>query len=202
MDPYSHEALRLPFLNIAFRDEAAAIFGELEEVEATAEQFFATTFKRFPVLSKSRFYERLPYIYTKPHADFILLCLSIRLAMQMPTPATESMQSSLYITAKSLIASLEAANCVSLLFIQARVLVCFYEFGHAIYPAASSSLAACAKIARSVKLDVTISPRRDLEEVPEIDSAREENRRTWWAIVNLDRLVNKYEGNGADRTGL
>lgn len=191
MDPYSHEALRLPFLNIALRDEAATILGEVVEVEATAQQFFATTFIRFPILSKSRFFEHLPYIYSKPHADFILLCLSVKLIMQKPAGAalaTESMQSTLYVTTKRLIASLEAATCVSLQFVQARALVCFYEFGHAIYPAASSSIAACAKTARCLGLDETISPQQDPRlDVREVDSTAEENKRTWWAILNLDR---------------
>ncbi|ETN39070.1 uncharacterized protein HMPREF1541_05292, partial [Cyphellophora europaea CBS 101466] len=125
----------------------------LAEIEEVVRQYFATSFFQLPILSKRRFLDDLPYVYFRPRADYLLLCVSISLILQKPKTTNfvgESMQSSLYVITKCLIASLEAANYVSLNVLQSRMLVCLYELGHAIYPAASMSISACAKSARAL----------------------------------------------------
>ena len=193
IDPYSHETLRQPFLDVAFRDEAFNIMGDLSEVGEMVRQYFSTLSPRIPILSRSRFLARLPSIYTRPRADYSLLCLSICLLMQKPRSLkfpTGSLQSSLYVTLKCLIASLEATDHVSLDFVQARLLVCFYELGHAIYPAASSSIAACSRTARAFGLDVKGFQASGREySVLATRLAAEEEKRAWWAVINLDRFV-------------
>jgi hypothetical protein len=38
-------------------------------------RYFATTYTRMPILSRARFYDRLPSVYSAPSADFLTLCL-------------------------------------------------------------------------------------------------------------------------------
>jgi hypothetical protein len=193
VDPFSQDTLRASFLDIAVRDEAVNILGEMQELEDLVRRFFSTVYIRVPFISQRRFRVNLPYVYSRPRADYLLLCLSISLVLQRPREINfpgETMQSSLYVTVKCLIASLEAAGVLTLGFVQARALVCFYEIGHGIYPAAAASLAACASSARLLGLE----NRRSRKQHPEVgdlagESETEEKKRTLWAIVNMDRYV-------------
>jgi hypothetical protein len=97
------------------------------------------------------------------------------------------MQSSEYIAIKTHVALLEAANYVTLNSVQARILIAFYEMGHAIYPAASLSVASCARSAHYLGLNRKHFQSREHESDQEIRTIGEEEKRTWWAILNLDR---------------
>jgi hypothetical protein len=52
---------------------------------------------------------------------------------------------SLYSTAKGFLAGLEASGYVSLMSLQAWILVALFEYSHAIYPAAWMTVGACAR---------------------------------------------------------
>jgi hypothetical protein len=193
VDPYSYASLRLPFLDIAFRDEAHNILGELPEMERFATQFFRGVYNRMPFVSETRFRVHLPYLYARPKADYILLCLSISLILQKPRNVAfdaGTMQSSLYVTVKCLISSFEAASHVTLDFLQARALLCYYELGHGLYPAAAASAASCAASARALGFEKKHFQDRgqDAGDVAKKHAAEEE-KRTWWAIVNMDRFI-------------
>jgi hypothetical protein len=90
-----------------------------------------------PILSRGGFYDRLPSIHSTPSSGFIRLCLCIKLVTENPAHQGLSMQTSLYITIKSLVSLLEPTTVVSLETIHARLLLTLYEVGHAIQPAAS-----------------------------------------------------------------
>jgi hypothetical protein len=64
------------------------------------------------------------------------------------------------------------------------LLIALYEVGHGIYPAASISMASCARAARNLGLHKIRS-----KPLSESEDEIEEKRRTWWAIHNLDRYV-------------
>jgi hypothetical protein len=125
---------------------------------------------------------------TSVPADFVLLCLSMRLLLQFPEERTQSMQSSLYLTLKGIASLLEATDYSSLEFCQARLLIVFYEIGHSI-SAASTSLAACARAARALGLH------REWSNVASNQSPtleQEERRRVCWAVFNIDRYGAAY----------
>jgi Fungal specific transcription factor domain len=169
--------------------EAAKILADVAQVNRMAEHYFASSYVRMPILSKARFFRELPRLFANPQADFILLCLSINLLMQRPNLARhiETMQSSLYVSVKTYLASLEATNYITLNSVQAMVLVTFYEMGHAIYPAASASIASCARLAHFLGLNRKDFQSREHENDVAIRATAEEEKRTWWAIMNLDR---------------
>jgi len=94
------------------------------------------------------------------------------------------MQSSLYVNVKSKISLLESTNYLSLMAIQARLLVTFYEMGYGITPAASISISACASSARAFGLNKKTFQNAATEDA---QFRAEEEKRVWWAVIILDR---------------
>ena len=185
LDPFRYEALRQPTVDVAVSTEAMKILGTVEDVHKTATTYFATVHLRLPIIFPTSFLDRLPSLFARPQADFTALCLCMHLAQQSPSRDEGSMQSTLYVQTKSVLSLLEATGCLSVSFIQCRILLTYYELGHGIYPAAYISIGACARAARglglnkkrfqSVGFDGAASPKA------------EEEKRVWWAVVNLDR---------------
>jgi hypothetical protein len=111
---------------------------------------------------------------------------------QTPMGKGTKMQSSLYFKVKNLISLLEATGDISLDLVHCRVLVTFYEMGHGLHRVAYISLAACARAARVLGLH------RKRWRTLEIDSDRlalEEEKRTWWVIVLMDRFIDLCNGD-------
>ena len=146
--------------------------------------YFSSTHYKLAVLSEKKFYDRLPSLFTSTDSGFITLCLCMHLLQQTPSPSVDSMISSLYALAKTGINQLETLRCCSIDTIQSMLLIALYEMGHGIYPAASISMASCARAARNLGL-------HKIRSVPlsGIGNDDGEKRRTWWAIHNLDRYV-------------
>lgn len=84
---------------------------------------------------------------------------------------------------------LESTNYLSLMVIQARLLVTFYEMGHRITPAASISISACASSARALGLNKKVF--QNTAAGQPISILAEAEKRVWWAVVVLDRYVNR-----------
>jgi hypothetical protein len=151
-----------------------------------SDAFFNSVSTRIPIISAKRFNERLPSLSLTTPADFTTLCMCMYLSQEPPALQTESMQSSLYVNIKSFVSLLEATSYESLEVVQCRLLLAVYEMGHNIYPAASISIGACARMARFIGLN------KSSEQSLERESAKmytEERRRVWWGVVNLDRSV-------------
>ena len=146
--------------------------------------YFSSTHYKLAVLSEKKFYERLPSLFTSADSGFITLCLCMHLLQQTPSRSVDSMISSLYALTKTSINQLEMLRCCSIDTIQSMLLIALYEVGHGIYPAASISMASCARAARNLGLHKIRS-----EPLSEIGNDIGEKRRTWWAIHNLDRYV-------------
>ena len=152
-----------------------------------AGKYFETNYQRMPIISKAYFYERLPFVFAKPKGDFLVLCLGIHLITQFPTPPILSMQSSLYILVKNSISLLESTGFLSLEVVQARLLVSFYEMGHGIHPTASISIGACARTARALGLNKKAFQMTEGDHTARLRA--EEEKRVWWAVINLDGCV-------------
>jgi len=121
----------------------------------------------------------------------------------MPTGKTTSVQSPLYVAVKNFINLLELSNDLSIDLAHCRVLVTFYEMGHGLHTAAYISIAASARTARALGLHRRI--RHDVR-VESDKLTLEEERRTWWAILIMDRFINLCNGDavfvtdGSERT--
>ncbi|KAL5314236.1 hypothetical protein ACEPPN_018661 [Leptodophora sp. 'Broadleaf-Isolate-01'] len=187
IDPFRHEALRQPTVNIAVSNEVSKILGTIDEIHAIATNYFDKIWQRMPIISKVRFFERLPTIFSNPQADYLVVCLAMNFILQYPTPGDQSMQSSSYVVVKSFISLLESTNFLSLDVVQARLLITFYELGHGIQVGASISIAGATRSARLLGLN-----KKNFQELKDSYQARvvaEEEKRVWWATVNLDRFI-------------
>jgi len=77
--------------------------------------------------------------------------------------------------------------------VQARLLVSLYEMGHGIHPAASISIGACARTARALGLNKKLFQRAQGDHASRLRA--EEEKRVWWALLNLDRFINLCNGD-------
>jgi hypothetical protein len=181
IDPFRHNALRQPTVEVAVRGQAAQYLGTLKQVQELAAAYFDNIYHRLPIISKRRFYQRLPTLAADAKADFTALCMTIKMVEQRPDQHGESMQSSLYVTLKGIMSLFEATGYLSLEIVQSRLLLAFYEMGHALHPASSMSVAACARAVRALELH----PKQKAGAVDNFEA--EEQKRVWWATFNLDR---------------
>jgi len=139
-----------------------------------------------PFISKKRFQE----VYLQPafqaRPDIVLLLLSIKLIITLPPTGSRNPRTPLYYSIKHFYIEVEVSSVLSILVLQAGVLVALYELGHAIYPSAYLTVGACARYAYALGINVNgaLNKTRVLTLV-EV----EERRRIWWAIVILDRWV-------------
>lgn len=155
---------------------------------AVGDLFFSHIHKSFPFISKKRFYENLLNPLSQHRSDATILIFCMKLVMWLPSESANSTEprSPSYLFAKRTLLEAEVAGILSLQLLQAWLLVTIYELGHAIYPSAYMSIATCARYGSLLDL------KRDRSQVFR-DTATwvllEERRRTWWAIVVLDRSV-------------
>jgi hypothetical protein len=85
--------------------------------------------------------------------DLALLFLAMRLITSVPSPEMHSAADShLYAACKRFLAQLESAGTLSVLYLQAMILVALYEFGHSVYPAAWMTSGSCVRYAAMLGL--------------------------------------------------
>jgi len=162
------------------------MLGDLEEIRLTASKFFEQIQSWMPFISKKRFYEIYlrPSFQSKP--DVALLLISLKLITTLPSSNSWNPRTALYHAVKHFYLEAEGFSIFSIQILQAGVIICIYELGHAIYPAAFLSIGACARYAHALGINAgtTFNTRRVLTLI-EV----EERRRVWWAIIILDRFV-------------
>lgn len=104
--------------------------------------YFATIHTWFPMVSKKRMDMGLPVQNAGP--DLAMLFIGMKLVTTQPNDVAAA---GLYSTAKDFLARLESNGAISLLCLQALVLVALYEYSHAIYPAAWMTIGSCVRYA-------------------------------------------------------
>lgn len=162
------------------------LLGDLDEIRCTAAKFFECIHLWMPFVSKKRFYELYLRSSFKFRPDVALLLLSFKLVTTLPPTRPRNARSPLYHAAKHFYLEVEGSSEFSVPVLQAGIILCLYELGHAIYPSAFLSIGACARYAYALGINGGKAPntRKVLTLV-----VVEERRRIWWAIVILDRSV-------------
>ncbi|KFZ05697.1 hypothetical protein V501_08118 [Pseudogymnoascus sp. VKM F-4519 (FW-2642)] len=162
------------------------LLGDLDEIRRTAATFFGCIHLWMPFVSKKRFYE----LYLRPsfkfRPDVALLLLTFKLITTLPPKRPRNPRSPLYHAAKHFYLEVEGSSVFSVPVLQAGMLLCLYELGHAIYPSAFLSIGACAHYAHALGINGgKTSKTRKVLTLVEV----EERRSIWWAIVILDRFI-------------
>jgi hypothetical protein len=175
----SHSAPSIP-------DFILQMFGDMDEIQSTASDFFDHIHLWMPFISKKKFYESHLRSAFRSRPDLVLLLLSVKLITQLPPTSPRNPRTVLYHTVKRFYLEVESSSLFSVPILQAGVLLVLYELGHGIYPAAFLTIGACARYAHSLGINGgrALVTRRALTLVDV-----EERRRVYWAIIILDRFV-------------
>ncbi|KAK7221390.1 hypothetical protein V2G26_009393 [Clonostachys chloroleuca] len=181
VDYYVWSRARLPPPRGAIPTPVLALLSQGSIVLDVSQDYFATVHTWLPIVSKKRIDMGLPVQNAGP--DLAMLFLGMKL---ITVRANDVAGGELYSMAKDFIARLESNGAVSLLCLQAMVLIALYEYSHAIYPAAWMTIGSCARYADI--LGFTTGDYSVLGQATTWTEA-EERRRVWWSIYILDKLV-------------
>ncbi|KAK6444688.1 hypothetical protein FP744_10000936 [Trichoderma asperellum] len=185
LDPvvFSRAQLSVDNVDVAVTDEIAQLVGSVLDIQAVSNKFFKSVHMWMPIISKIRFSSTLlnRLTYKKAELYLLVLCMKLSFSRGLSSNAT------LYETVKLFHFKLQTSGVLSVLVLQASVLIALYELGHAIYPAAFLSIGSCARYAVALGIDKSILS-SSTEKSQWIEE--EECRRIWWAILVLDRYLN------------
>jgi hypothetical protein len=106
------------------------LLGDAGAIQATISEYFATIHKWMPIFSQKRLTRNMANPLWEAGPDLALLFLCMKLIISRP---------------HDFITLLEASGAATLLMLQANILVAWYEYGQAIYPAAYMTAGWCVR---------------------------------------------------------
>jgi hypothetical protein len=134
------------FLNgLTTYQDVLDLLGDGPSVQAIIYDYFATVHKWMPIVSQKRLTRNMANPLWEAGPDLALLFLCMKLIISRPQEGIESSQNHLYMSAKRFLALMEATGTISLIVLQAGLLVVWFEYGQAIYPAAWMSAGWCVR---------------------------------------------------------
>jgi hypothetical protein len=181
-DLFQRSISKLPTDNIALHADLKSYIGNKSSMRDHATTFFTKIHPWFPFISKRVFYEGVLSALMPTQAEHIMLLGAVKLVTT--SPKTQDARSMIYKHMKATFMELEVIGQLTLRTLQALTLIALYELGHGIYPTAYMTIGQCARYGIALGLDQKIGATVQRSWNP-VDL--EEERRTWWAIVILDR---------------
>ena len=168
--------------------EVLELLGSAEDVQTMCEAYFSDSQNWLPFLSVKRMAERIRDFSLGSDIRLALLLLCMKLATASPSDQQNAATSLLYQRARDLSFRVESSCLISLELVQSTVLMSIYEMGHGIYPSGFLTIGRAARLGVTMGLhDRKHAPQ--LFKEPDTWTLREEERRTWWAVIILDRYV-------------
>ncbi|EXK40867.1 hypothetical protein FOMG_07599 [Fusarium oxysporum f. sp. melonis 26406] len=172
------------FIEQQRRFAAAGTFDSLiDHYETTIHQWL-------PMLSIKRLRQNAKALgdSTQGVVDVLVFLALEALVSQSDEPTMLPQSNPSYLKAKHGSFIAESGGTINIRLIQTIALVALYELGHRIYPAAYLTIGQAVRLATMVGLHSQKDAKQLFVE-PETWTLCEEQRRTWWAIVMLDRVV-------------
>ena len=185
---FQEHGLQLPDIEFILPSAVADSFGSPQTIMA---EYSEKVYWWMPIVSLPRLFSDMFESASPPSAVDRLLVLAMKVILWRP-PARDPSdpRTRAYSTVKDAISEATAAGMLTLRILQAKVLLTVYEFGHAIYPAAYLSMGACVRYGIALFIDKSLE--RGYSDPGIGDVEMEERRRTWWAILILDRSARPY----------
>ncbi|KAI0011887.1 hypothetical protein F4779DRAFT_142393 [Xylariaceae sp. FL0662B] len=160
------------------------------EAHMLYERYFSTIHPWLPILSKKRI--RRSMLDSGLAADGVstLLFLCMKLVSEPLLPGTQAATNQPYGSVQELLLKVENTCLPSLQLLQSVILISVYEICHAIYPAAY------LRVGHAARLSIMMGF-HDRKHAAQLFkgtvtwTAREEERRTFWAVFCLDRIINQ-----------
>lgn len=161
-------------------------YDQQQHIEWLLSGYFDTVHIWMPVISKMRLTRILSRGGdTKEDTAFLLCCID--LLLHVPASGSSPENLPLYRCVKSFMLHLELERLQSLMIVQGGILLAVYELGHAIYPAAYTTIAVCARLGIALGMHNQEAPQ--LLQNYKYWTTWEEKIRVWWMILILDRYV-------------
>lgn len=158
----------------------------IQEPRVIARLYFERNHPFFPFISNKNFYEHLPPTYAPPNPISTILIACMKLVSWSPREdPIMSPKSPTYLAIKQTLVDTDVSGVWSLQLLQATILISLYEMGHAIYPAAYTTIGTCARYALALGINESLT--MNLNTPGAMLLEQEEKRRAWWAILILDR---------------
>ncbi|KAA8575522.1 hypothetical protein MFRU_002g00320 [Monilinia fructicola] len=184
---FRNEGLPVPRPSVNIPAEVNQLLANGPSVPAVILEYFGTVHHCLPIISHKRL-ERTLSTPWDGGADLTLLFLCMKLITSKPVDGQDCGQNPMYIAAKRFVALLEASGMVSLILLQANILITLFEYGQAIYPAAWMSAGWCSRYAILLGINGFDTSSQLIGSV-DTWTEQEERYRTWWGVLILDRMV-------------
>lgn len=170
-------------MNVPISVDLQSLVGSGASLRKCTEAFFRYANPWAPFISRKNFVERVLNPLGGRRVENLLLMAAIRLVMTVPEgdPRTTA-----YCNLKKALLEVELKGNMTFRILQALVLTATYELGHSIYPSAYLTMGYCARYG------IALGVNRTIESCPSTTANlanTEEERRTWWAIILLDRYA-------------
>ncbi|KAL0939844.1 fungal specific transcription factor [Colletotrichum truncatum] len=157
-----------------------------QDLVSVCNAYFSSIDPWFPFVSRKKLRQDLEIGLS---ADLALLLLSMKLVME-PDAGTYlvAIESPTYEAVRRYISTLETVLPMTMRFFQSLVLMATYEIGHGIFPAAYLTVGRAARLGllRGVH---DRNHTTQLFQTPPTWTHWEEERRTWWATIILERYM-------------
>ncbi|KAH8817088.1 hypothetical protein F5884DRAFT_778396 [Xylogone sp. PMI_703] len=149
--------------------------------------FLQSTYTWLPILSPKRLFHKVNNFSADPDIGLALLLACMKLVSE---PQSEQpVESALYGIIKEFYCTVENSSLPSLQLLQSTVFLAAYELGNGIYPQAYMTTGHAARMGIMMGLHDKERGTQLFKEA-KTWSQCEEERRTWWAVIILDRYVN------------
>ncbi|KAI0380249.1 hypothetical protein F5Y04DRAFT_102078 [Hypomontagnella monticulosa] len=157
------------------------------EALAVHDEYFTTIHQWLPILSEKRVRRYIAEWRSAPEGPSQLLFLSMKLALEVnPFPRG----SKLYMRVLEVLLHVENSYLPCLQLLQSVILISVYELGHAIYPAAYLRIGHASRLCAMMGFHDRKNAAQLFKDTVTW-TAREEERRAWWAVFCLDRIINQ-----------
>jgi hypothetical protein len=159
-------------------------------IQSIYEDWFRSPYHWLPFISKKRLFREIYSFNPASSASVALLLLCMKLLSDPPFEGEDPSTRHVYVLAQHLLCKIENAGFISLHLLQSVLILAFFENGHGILPAGYLRVAHASRLG----LMMGFHDRRNAAQLfksSETWTLREEERRTYWACIILDRLVFK-----------
>ncbi|KAI8265418.1 Transcription factor BOA15 [Colletotrichum sp. SAR11_239] len=175
-----------PFIEVPA--EVLQHLGDGTSVQSSIATYFTTIHPWLPIVSKKRM--NMGVALSQGGPDLAMLFLAMKLMTTRPEPESNmpAARMPLYRVAKRFMSLLENGGATSLMALQSMLLIAHFEYAHGIYPAAWITAGSCVRYADFLGLP-TFQEGNLLLSSPTTWTELEERKRTWWAILILDRFI-------------
>ncbi|KAF4626937.1 hypothetical protein G7Y89_g11217 [Cudoniella acicularis] len=189
-DAFTTGGINIPKPHVPIPTDVLNLLGDVRSVQEVLSAYFSTFHQWMPIFSQKRLSRNMVNPSWEAGPDLALLFVCMKLIASKPPFSMDGTdaQTHIYTSVKRFSISLEAAGMVTLLMLQANILITWYEYGQAIYPAAWMTSGWCVRYANLLGINGNNNALLLLGR-PGTWVELEERKRTWWGVQITDRVV-------------